>query len=101
MSRTYPRRQIVRRTGAVFTGFAAIVILSVGTDAVLYATGIYPPWSERLSNALFVLATLYRVVYTVAGCYLAARLAPDRPMEHAFVTRHRGPCLEHRGGIVA
>ncbi len=77
MSEAYLRSQILRRAAAVFAGFAAIVIFSIGTDVLLlHATGIYPPWSERMSDGLFVLATFYRIVYTVAGCYLAARVAP-------------------------
>jgi hypothetical protein len=38
-----------------------------------------------MSDALFVLATMYRVVYTVGGGYLTARLAPERPMRHVIV----------------
>src|SRR5260370_1196035 len=38
-----------------------------------------------MSDSLFLLATAYRIVYGVAGSYLIARLAPDRPMQHALV----------------
>ncbi len=38
-----------------------------------------------MAASLFVLATLYRTVFTVAGGYLTARLAPGRPMRHAVV----------------
>jgi O-antigen/teichoic acid export membrane protein len=38
-----------------------------------------------MSDKLFVLATAYRIVFGIAGCYLAARLAPDRPMKHALI----------------
>lgn len=38
-----------------------------------------------MSDALFLLATGYRIVYGVATSYLVARLAPDRPMRHALV----------------
>jgi hypothetical protein len=37
-----------------------------------------------MSNALFVLATVYRTIYTVAGGYITARLAPNQPMGHAL-----------------
>jgi hypothetical protein len=33
-----------------------------------------------MSNALFVLATAYRTVYTVAGGYVTAHLAVNKPM---------------------
>ena len=37
-----------------------------------------------MSNALFVLATAYRTIYTVAGGYITARLAPNKPMGHVW-----------------
>ena len=74
----------VRRAGAVFAGLLAIVILSMATDAVLHATGVYPPIPQRMSDALFVVALSYRALYSIGGCYLAARLAPDHPMRHAL-----------------
>ena len=38
-----------------------------------------------MSGGLFVLATAYRVAFTIAGGYLTARLAPDRPMRHVLI----------------
>jgi hypothetical protein len=61
------------------------VILSLGTDQLLHSTGVYPPWGQTMSNGLFLLATGYRIVYTILGSYVAARLAPYRPMWHAMV----------------
>jgi hypothetical protein len=65
-------------------GLILIVVLSIGTDAALHAAGIFPAPGQPMSDALFVLAAAYRIVFSVAGCYLAARLAPDRPMGHAL-----------------
>jgi len=84
MSETQPPRRIGRSIGAVLAGFVAVVVLSLSTDMVLHATGVFPPWGQAMSDALFVLATLYRTIYSVAGSYIAARLAPDRPMTHAL-----------------
>ena len=79
-------RRLLRSIGALLAGFLAIVILSTATDMALHATGIYPPINERMSSdKLFVLATAYRIIFGIAGCYLAARLAPDRPMKHALI----------------
>jgi hypothetical protein len=49
--------------------------------------GIFPPVGQQppMSDSLFLLATAYRIVYGVAGSYIIARLAPDRPMQHALV----------------
>ena len=70
---------------AVGAGFFATALLSLGTDIVLHAIGVFPPWGQPMSAALFVLATAYRTVYTVSGGYLTARLAPRRPMRHVIV----------------
>jgi hypothetical protein len=84
MSETHPPRRVLRSAGAVLAGFFATFILSVATDLVLHATDVFPPWGQPMSNALFVLATVYRTIYTVTGGYITARLAPDRPMGHAL-----------------
>ncbi len=78
-------RRVLRGIGAVLAGFVAVVILSIATDMALRAAGVFPPLSEpRLyTTPLLLLATAYRSVYTIAGGYLAARLAPDHPMGHA------------------
>lgn len=70
---------------AVVAGLFATALLSLGTDVVLHAIGVFPPWGQRMSDALFGLATAYRTVYTVGGGYLTARLAPRRPMRHVIV----------------
>jgi hypothetical protein len=85
ISETYPpSRRVLRRIGAVLAGFFATFILSVATDLALHAIGIFPPWGQPMSNALFGLATAYRTIYTVAAGYITARLAPDRPMAHVW-----------------
>ena len=38
-----------------------------------------------MSDSRFLLATLYRTVYAILGSYVTARLAPDRPMQHALL----------------
>jgi len=84
MNETHPPSRVLRSIGAVVAGFFACFILSIGTDLVLHAAGIFPPWGQPMSDALFFLATLYRTIYTVAAGYITARLAPNRPMGHAW-----------------
>lgn len=78
-------RRIGRSIGAVVAGFATVFILSVATDGVMHATGIFPKLGEPMSNGLFGLALAYRIVFTVLGGYVTAALAPRRPMKHAVV----------------
>jgi hypothetical protein len=79
-----PRRR-GRSVLAVLAGLVVIFVLSIGTDQILHATGVYPPWGQPMADSLFALATAYRIVYGVLGCWIAARLAPDRPMKHALI----------------
>jgi peptidoglycan/LPS O-acetylase OafA/YrhL len=74
-----------RSVAAVAAGFLATALLSLGTDAVMHAIGVFPPWGQPMSDALFVLATAYRVVFTILGGAITARLAPRKPMTHVLV----------------
>lgn len=84
MKENHPR-SLGRSIGALIAGFLAVIILSLGTDIALHAIGVAPPLGERMSDALLLLAVVYRTLYGVAGSYITARLAPDRPMQHALL----------------
>jgi hypothetical protein len=73
-----------RSVGAVVAGFALTAGLSLGMDAVMHATGVFPPWGEPMPDGLYAWATVYRIAFTVTGGYLTARLAPRRPMRHVI-----------------
>jgi len=81
-------------------GFVAVVVLSLGTDWVLHAAGVFPALGQKMSDALFVLATVYRTLYGVVGSYVTARLAPDRPMGHALVGGLIGVAMSTLGAVV-
>ncbi|MEY4551645.1 MAG: hypothetical protein RL685_7840, partial [Pseudomonadota bacterium] len=68
--------------GAFLFGLLTIVVLSHGTDALLRAVGLYPEQGQLMSDSLFLLAASYRTLYGVLGCYLSARLAPQRPQAY-------------------
>jgi hypothetical protein len=89
-----PPRRVLRRAAAVLGGFLATAVLSVATDAVLHAAGVFPP-GPHLSDRLLGLALAYRVVYAIAGGAVTAALAPARPMAHARVLA----ALGQAGGI--
>ena len=100
MTETHTPRRIGRSIGALLAGFVAVVVLSLGTDLALHATGVFPALGQRMSDALFVLATSYRTLYSVVGSYVTARLAPDRPMGHALVGGLIGVALSTLGAVV-
>jgi hypothetical protein len=99
MSAGHRSRRTLRSIGAVVAGLLVIVVLSTATDMVLHATGVFPPFGQPMSDALFLLATAYRIVYGVAGCYITARLAPDRPMQHALVLGVVGLVVSTAGAV--
>ncbi len=99
MSETQSPRRVLRRLGAVLAGLVAIFILSIATDMAMHASGVFPPVGQPMSGALFLLALTYRIVYGVAGCYVAARLAPDRPMQHALALGAVGLVLSTAGAV--
>jgi surface polysaccharide O-acyltransferase-like enzyme len=75
------------------------VVLSILTDVVMHATGVYPPWFQYMPDSLFLLATAYRIVYSILGSYLTARLAPHRPMLHALILGVVGVLLSFAGAL--
>jgi hypothetical protein len=79
-----PRR--LRSTAAIFSGFVAVVVLSLGTDQIMHLLGVYPPWDKPMHDTgLLVLALSYRMIYTAIGGFIAAWLAPEAPMRHAVI----------------
>jgi hypothetical protein len=70
----------------VLVGFIAVAVLSLATDQVLHVLRVYPPWGQTMFDpGLNMLALTYRIVYTVVGGYITARLAPHNPMRHALI----------------
>jgi hypothetical protein len=97
MTDANPPRSVLRSIAAVFAGVLAVFVLSLGTDVVLHATGVFPPWFQPMSGALFMLALGYRIVYGIAGGYITARLAAYRPMAHAVALGGVGLLLSIAG----
>jgi hypothetical protein len=79
------KRNMVMSTVAVPTGFLTIAVLGFLTDSALQWAGILPVPSEvRFESEHALLALAHHLAYGLLGSYLAARLAPCRPMAHAL-----------------
>ncbi len=72
---------------AIIAGFLTVFVLSVVTDMILEKSGIFPPPSDAglFVTWMLALALAYRTVYTIAGGYVAAMLAPKNSMKHAVI----------------
>ena len=72
---------ILKSLGAVVAGLLIIFVLSLATDVVMHATGIFPPWFQPMAGPLWVFALAYRSVYAVLGSYITARLSAKQSDE--------------------
>jgi hypothetical protein len=102
MSETHPPRRIGQSIVAVIAGILVGIVITLGTDVVLHAVGVFPPWGASMVgfDSALLLATAYRIVYGVLGSYIIARLAPDRPMQHALVGGFLGLVVSIVGAVV-
>ncbi len=99
MSPANRSRRWLRSAAALLWGFLVVVVLSLGTDALLHVTGVYPPLGTTMSDALLLLATLYRASYSILGSYVTARTAPSHPMQHALAGGLIGLILSVAGAV--
>lgn len=100
MTAPQAQRNTPRTAGALIAGVLVGLVLTLGTDAILHATGVFPPYDQATPTALLALATAYRFVYSIIGSYIAARLAPDRPMWHAMFLGWLGLVVSLIGTVV-
>lgn len=94
---------ILKSIGAVIAGLVAIFVLSIVTDTIVEAAtplDAGAPLPMRGAELLLTGILIYRLVYSVVGCYLTARLAPNQPMRHALALGVLGLLLSISGAIV-
>jgi hypothetical protein len=97
-----PQRRIGRSIVAVLAGMIVGIVLSLGTDFVLHMAHVFPPLGASMTgyDGPLLLATIYRTLYGVLSSYIAARLAPHRPMLHAIVLGALGFAVSILGAVV-
>jgi hypothetical protein len=84
------KKKTIKSIGDVIAEFITVVALSIGTDVILEATGVFPGFAGQAAYGfttqwMLMLAFIYRSNYITARNYVAAALAPDRSMRHAFI----------------
>jgi hypothetical protein len=92
---------ITKSIGAILAGFVLAFVLSVLTDLILEKMGWLKinPFADN-PTWLIAILVVYRTVYNVSGCYLTARLAPNKPMVHVMIIGAVGLILSTVGAIV-
>ena len=77
---------ILKGIGAILAGIVFIVVTHTATDFVLEKLGIFTPPDQGFHTTwMVVTATIYRSIYTIAGGYITAALAPDPPMRYVWI----------------
>lgn len=97
-------KTFLKSTGIVLAGFILTLVLTMGTDTVLENTGIFPTVAYQQQfgfNVLWMnlLAIFYRVIYTILGGYITAKLAPNKPMRHVIALGILGTVIAIVGNI--
>jgi hypothetical protein len=85
---------------AVAVGVVFIIVVTTLVDIVLHKTGVFPPMDQPINDNLALLATAYRIIISIGGAWLTARLAPDKPMKHALALGVVGTALGFAGVVV-
>jgi hypothetical protein len=67
---------------------------------VLETTGVLPKGHLYVSTTLILFVVCYRAVFSFAGCYVAAHLAPKSPLKHSLILGGIGTVLRALGAIV-
>jgi len=94
-------KSIIKSIGAIFAGFALGAILSVGTDFLFDKLKIMSMENfKQTPTAIISIVIIYRFVFNIFGCYLTAKLAPNKPMKHVIIIGIIGTVLGIFGSVV-
>ena len=94
-------RKLWRSIAAVLAGVMAVIICSLGTDAVLHWLGVYPaPEQPMTEPGLNLLALSYRCFYNVLAAYLVIALAPGNSLRLLWIFTGIGFVLGGIGAVV-
>jgi hypothetical protein len=88
-----------RSVWAVVAGMLVGIAATTLIDVALHVAGVYPPIDRPIDDALAFLASSYRLIIGIGCAWLAARLAPARPMRHALALGALGATVALAGVI--
>lgn len=93
-------KNFFKSIGAVFAGLVFIVVSHSTIDAILELVGVLPKGHLYVSTALILFVIFYRAVFSFVGCYITAKLSPEKPMKHALILGFIGTVLGTIGAII-
>jgi hypothetical protein len=99
------KRTAFKHIGAVLAGFIVTLVLTRGMDILLESIGVFPTVEEQQKygfNILWmnVVAILYRIIFTILGGYLVAKLSPSKLMRNVNILGVVGVIVAVIGNII-
>jgi hypothetical protein len=76
---------------AILAGLVFTIVVTTAVDVLLYKLGVFN--TGGMTTTHWLIATAYRLVIAIIGCWLTARLAPRNPMKHALILGAIGMAL--------
>ena len=100
LSQSQPRRP-GRSVLAIVVAIIGGIVVTLITDEIFHLVHVFPAWGASMVgyDGALALATTYRTVYGVLGSYVAASLAPRRPMWHAMMLGILGLVVSILGAV--
>ncbi|RJQ62962.1 MAG: hypothetical protein C4517_05150 [Stygiobacter sp.] len=92
-------KNTLKSIGAVIAGFIFIGITHTSIDAILESAGVLPKGNLFVSTWLILFVIGYRAIFSLAGCYITAWLAPNYPMRHSIALGVLGAVLSSIGAM--
>jgi peptidoglycan/LPS O-acetylase OafA/YrhL len=76
---------------AILAGLVFTIVITTAVDVLMHQTGLFT--ANGMTTTHWLIATAYRIVIAILGCWLTARLAPQNPMKHALILGGIGALL--------
>ncbi|MDB5257463.1 MAG: hypothetical protein JWM14_2158 [Chitinophagaceae bacterium] len=97
-------KNTLKSIAAILAGMILIIVLSIATDQLMIAAGVYPSMEQQQQLQanpwwMLLIALVYRNIYAVAGGYLTASLAPSNPLRLVVILGIIGIIANIAGGI--
>jgi hypothetical protein len=93
-------KSIFKSIGAIIAGFILGATLSIAADFLFDKLGLMSMDNFKETSALIILIIIiYRFIFNVIGCYLTAKLAPNKPMKHVIIMGVIGTVLSILGSL--
>ena len=93
---------ILKSIGAVLAGLVFIIFTHTLTDTILERTGVFPPPEQGLHVTwMLVFALVYRIILSIVGCFITAKLAPSQRLRHALILGLIGVFASTVGAVFA